>query len=502
MPDDLERQLQAFGKTLSDAVGEPTTPNLSNVAPLRRVPPRWWAMGGAAACLVAVVVGLTLVSRDDPAVQPGAVPSSTTTSSGSFAPFGLATTPLADLVNGCDPDDLVVSREGEGVEASYDEAVAAASQIMASHTPPGFTSLPSEGWSEMTDGSLTVRYLDRGNGLEAVVRIVDQGDGWSVMELGNCIPGLGDVTAAETTTSAASDGAVPDDPLGLERDGWSLVQRDTGAFEFSADELPCPEAAELASFSGVAEVHDILTPPDSTGLDLDIQVLDVGSIDRGNVLADAVLMIGRCLGESEGMQVETGALSSIRASWFRGGPDFALVTIVGDGSRSVVLEIENDEFSDDLIAELAQRADEFLRTGEQASRRPGPDLSPTFDVAEGAPVGTVQRDPIPGELLLWVGNQSFEHDPATIEIRIDGAPVVADEFLVEGQHNWLSWFVAGLSPGDHTVTATADSGATFSGTLAVGDGEPAWAVIDHWFEAGDDQGVFTFRQSDEPIAFE
>ena len=52
MPDDLERQLQAFGRTLESQTGEPITDGSSAVSMVAARPSRRrWSIAGAAACL-------------------------------------------------------------------------------------------------------------------------------------------------------------------------------------------------------------------------------------------------------------------------------------------------------------------------------------------------------------------------------------------------------------------------------------------------------------------
>ncbi len=398
MPDDLERQLEAFGATLETQTGEPIASGSPVAAKVRRRPTRrWWAIAGAAASVVAVVVGLVVVNgrkAEAPAAQQPAPPSTTTT------------LPVAAIQT---------------------------------------TTIPTT------------------------------------------IPEL-----------AAVD-PIGDDPLGLERDGWTLVQRNTDPFSMSSDEIPCDVADVLAQINGVDQVHDILTPPTGTGLDLDIQILDVGSHERGLVLADFVESIGQCLSETEGVEVETGAMSSVRATWFRAGPDFALVAIVGEGPRSIVMEIEGALFDDDLIGELAHRADQFLR---------GEPVTPV-NVTDGAIAATAlagsgdpQAEPEAGQVKLWVSNQSFEDDPVAITVEIDGVQVVDGSFEVGGQHNWFSFMIDGLEPGEHTLIATSDTGATFAATFTLPPGEPLWMVVDYWYYPDDAEGrLFTFDESDEPIYF-
>lgn len=64
MPDDLERQLVAFGRTLQAETGEIIISDEPvPTGSMWNGPRRWWAIGGAAACVVAVIAGITLVAR-------------------------------------------------------------------------------------------------------------------------------------------------------------------------------------------------------------------------------------------------------------------------------------------------------------------------------------------------------------------------------------------------------------------------------------------------------
>ena len=400
MPDEIERQLEAFGLTLEERAGESIRPGSPAVVPPARRPSRrWWAVGGAAACLVAVVGGLALANRR-PADEPVAAPATPNTT------------------------------------------------IAAVNT-----------------------------------------------------------TTMEVPPTTIAGAAVPDDPLALVRDGWTLVQRTTDPFEFSVDELPCPTLLE--QLSGIEQVHDIVTPPDIGGLDVDVQILAVGSLERGNRLAEGVQMIGRCLAEQEGVVVETTSLSSIRATWFRAGPDFALATVVGEGNLSIVLEIEGHVFTDFLIADLAHRADQFLRGAEVVGAPTDTPVATTTLVAQEGPfvepgpsLGEAQVEPQPGEVQLWVSNQSFTDDPVSVIVRLDGIPVVSESLFVEGQHNWQSFLISGLAPGEHTVTAESETGVTTTWTFDLPEGEARWVAVDYWYEAdGIDGRRFTFHESDEPIAF-
>mgnify|MGYP003134707817 CR=1 FL=1 len=368
MSDEPERQLEAFGATLESTTGEPIRASDHGRGGHDRSHHRAWAMIGAAACLLAAVVGLVVVTGRD-AEAPTARPPATTSPAVPIYTFDrevLRSAPIAEVVDACEPHDVLVAGENDQSAPTTGAAFAIAYATIVDHTPPEVEMLPADGWVEIAGDPLTVRFLDRGSGIEAIVRMRYAGSEWHVAEIAQCLTGRLPAVVQTTTipsTVPSIDPAlaadVPDDPLALERDGWTLVQRTTEPFV--GGEVPCEAGQGLSDFDGAPSVHDILTPPDGTGLDVDLQVLDVGSIERGNRLTDVLVMIGRCAAESQGVEGETGGLSSIRASWFRAGPDFALVTIVGEGARSIVFEIEGAPFDDDLIGELAHRADQFLR---------------------------------------------------------------------------------------------------------------------------------------------
>lgn len=111
-------------------------------------------------------------------------------------------------------------------------------------------------------------------------------------------------------------------------------------------------------------------------------------------------------------------------------------------------------------------------------------------------------EPADGELLLWVSNQSFEDDPVSLTVTIDGQQVVADEFEVENQHNWIGFFVKGLPPGEHEVTARSDTGVDVKGSFTLPEGEPRWLVLDYWFYRDDPEGRhITFSEHNQAVMF-
>jgi hypothetical protein len=111
-------------------------------------------------------------------------------------------------------------------------------------------------------------------------------------------------------------------------------------------------------------------------------------------------------------------------------------------------------------------------------------------------------DPVETEgdatLHLYVSNQSFETDPVAIEVYIDDEPVVCDDFVVEGQHNWIEFDLA-VEPGAHLIRAVGDGGSAVIETTFHIDTEK-WAVLGFWHQPPEPK-EFTFSTHDEPVLF-
>lgn len=126
-----------------------------------------------------------------------------------------------------------------------------------------------------------------------------------------------------------------------------------------------------------------------------------------------------------------------------------------------------------------------------------------FTVTPGPPVGQLQTEPDPGEVKLWLSNQSVTDDPVAVSIVIDGEPAFDADLEVKGQHNWIPWEIGGLNPGAHTITARSDTGAEFTGTFTLPAGEARWVVLDYWYSPGDAEGRrFILDEFDHAVAFQ
>lgn len=131
------------------------------------------------------------------------------------------------------------------------------------------------------------------------------------------------------------------------------------------------------------------------------------------------------------------------------------------------------------------------RDAQAADPRPHPEVT-----AAQSDVRLVDKEK--ADLVLFASNQSFDQEQVRIKIAVDGVTVVEGDFHVEGQHNWVS-FPLSLSPGDHTVTAESDTGATLSESFQVPGRTTRYAVIDHWGDASDAELTWLFER--QPIAF-
>jgi len=103
-------------------------------------------------------------------------------------------------------------------------------------------------------------------------------------------------------------------------------------------------------------------------------------------------------------------------------------------------------------------------------------------------------------LTLYLSNQSFEDDPVLLTLSIDSVALIDGRFYVESQHNWLAALIE-LPPGEHTITAASDSGATLTETFEISPQQRLWALLDYWYDGTSRSRKLTWFVSDEPVAF-
>jgi len=124
--------------------------------------------------------------------------------------------------------------------------------------------------------------------------------------------------------------------------------------------------------------------------------------------------------------------------------------------------------------------------------------------ADGAVGSSNENLPGAGEVKLWVSNQSFAEPNVTLDIRVDNQTVVDEQFAVENQHNTIGYILANVEPAtEHTITATADSGAEASAVFTVDTDQPLWISLAYWGGGEDsEEPDFTLEVADEPFYFD
>lgn len=432
MSDEIERQLAAFGRTLEARTGEPIRPpSTSPTVGGRRAGPRWWAAAGAAACVAAVVVGLVLVNGspdDQPAASPPPQDAGTSTSSPSaftipddplglerdgwtlvdrsdepFVPAELQCAPdLTELDGAAQVRDALTSADGSGLEVDV--------SIVDTRTPDlgrrlaaavGATAGCAAEAVGVGVGTAALHDVPSGDsfrvGADFALVVVAGPERTVVFELEGAPFGdelIVDLAerAGRFITGAPADPPTPttvlgpfspgggihlgDDPLELEPDGWTTFPPDDSPFEYDLASLPvvCPQAAPIESYNGTAQV---VVQGERGAIMLDAAFLDLGSLERAVAFADAFLAIEPCLADAFEQEVSVVSLSSIRASWLRVGEQLAIGTVLGPQGETVLLAVEGEGVDDDVVADLAHRADRLMRS-EVVSPPTSGELAPTL----------------------------------------------------------------------------------------------------------------------------
>lgn len=112
-----------------------------------------------------------------------------------------------------------------------------------------------------------------------------------------------------------------------------------------------------------------------------------------------------------------------------------------------------------------------------------------------APAPTV--DPARATFLLTVSNQSFREQRVAITVAVDGRRLIAQDFDVEGQHNFVG-FAFDVAPGRHVLTATGSVRTTHRETFVIPDSGKRYGVLQYWNE-GTEAPFFTWSfGADQP----
>jgi len=103
------------------------------------------------------------------------------------------------------------------------------------------------------------------------------------------------------------------------------------------------------------------------------------------------------------------------------------------------------------------------------------------------------------EIQLLVSNQSLIHETVRITIEVDGEPVIDQAFDAGDQHNFFSFNVNAIEPGEHTITMRSDTDTELERTFTKTDA-PIWMIVHYWFDEYESK-KFTFELSNEPVEF-
>lgn len=416
MPDELERQLRAFGDTLAAETGEPVSPETAVRTHPHRRSPRRWAIVGAAACVVAVLVGFAFVGTR------GSAPSAPTSTSDAVDRVLVPAPDVPVDALGLAGDGWTLTRHSRSRFAVIDEiscdemreldALDGHEVVIDEYTGSGeaflrvtqlqyadrataldrltpLTDLRDceaailDGYEQLDlDASPDVEVSAHRQTGSAWLAVVDADGGAVLLRVGNAADDetlqllverastalRREATAAspEDTTTPLDDLAalVGEDPLGLQADGWEQTGLDLTRYE-SMTWPVCGTATE--DLDGAATVAASYGTPSGAGVF--VQLVRVDEATARAALGAALVARSPCPSSSEfvlGDDVVAEAQPA-EGRWTLRGPDLvrALVAPPGDDVLPLVAIVSG---TPDAIDGVLDRADAFL-SGEAAGRR-------------------------------------------------------------------------------------------------------------------------------------
>lgn len=102
-------------------------------------------------------------------------------------------------------------------------------------------------------------------------------------------------------------------------------------------------------------------------------------------------------------------------------------------------------------------------------------------------------------VFVDVTNQSFDDPDVHITLTFNGHAFVDQDFPVKGQHHVVG-FALSLSPGEHQLVASSDTGAEHVVQVPVPDGSPVYVHVGYW--ASEDQAPeFDSLVQDGPFVY-
>jgi hypothetical protein len=107
----------------------------------------------------------------------------------------------------------------------------------------------------------------------------------------------------------------------------------------------------------------------------------------------------------------------------------------------------------------------------------------------------------PGDapFTLFVSNQSNQNPRVSISVAIDGRRVIAQDFEVGDQHNFVE-FPLGVAPGQRELTASADDGTALKAPFTVPESGRRWAILVYG-PTTERSATFSFNVLDQPPRF-
>lgn len=130
---------------------------------------------------------------------------------------------------------------------------------------------------------------------------------------------------------------------------------------------------------------------------------------------------------------------------------------------------------------------------------PAPPAAPSLGIAPStvSPAPTVEASR--ATFHLTVSNQSFREQRVAITVTIDGRRLIAQDFDVEGQHNFVD-FAFDFPSGRHVLVATATQRTTHEVTFDLPPSGKRYGVLQYWNE-GAEAPYFTWSFRAEPPVF-
>ncbi|MGI9031828.1 MAG: hypothetical protein ACR2HP_17865 [Ilumatobacteraceae bacterium] len=180
-------------------------------------------------------------------------------------------------------------------------------------------------------------------------------------------------TTAATLPLLPLADAIGQDALGLTADGgWSLDERREEPLRRGTG-TNCPDLLQLGELDGRPTIYERYSRIGPTDVKLDVTYIDAGTVD-------AAVLVVKDADERRGCDAPPArsslppTVSDLDVGGFRIGDEFALIAVRSSGNLAITLEVEGQLVTDELIADLIDRAATLLE--QQPSVGPGEAVAP------------------------------------------------------------------------------------------------------------------------------